>query len=113
MVDKITENQIYIKLKASDYHSIDTSAKEIVKTVKATGAGRVKGPIPLPTRNEIFGGVLVSPNIDSDAKDQYQRATHKRLIIIVDPTNKTMDALKELKLSMGVQAEISVEQEVK
>jgi len=82
---------IRIRLKAFDHRLIDKSAKEIVETAKRTGA-QVLGPIPLPVKMERFT-VLVSPHADKDARDQYELRTHKRLMDIVDPTDKTVDAL--------------------
>ena len=91
---------IRIRLKTFDHKLIDLSAKEIVETAKRTGA-RVLGPIPLPTRKERFT-ILVSPHVDKDARDQYEIRTHKRLMDIVEPTDKTVDALMKLDLAAGV-----------
>jgi len=86
------QNQrIRIRLKAFDHRLIDTSTQEIVDTAKRTGA-QVRGPIPLPTRKERFT-VLVSPHVNKDARDQYEIRTHKRMLDIVEPTEKTVDAL--------------------
>ncbi|EAZ71558.1 SSU ribosomal protein S10p [Vibrio ponticus] len=91
------QNQrIRIRLKAFDYKLIDASTAEIVETAKRTGA-QVRGPIPLPTRKERFT-VLISPHVNKDARDQYEIRTHKRLIDIVEPTDKTVDALMRLDL---------------
>ena len=98
--------QIRIRLKAFDYKLIDQSAIEIVETAKRTGAV-VHGPIPLPTRKERFT-VLTSPHVDKDARDQYEIRTHKRLMQIVDPTEKTVDALSKLDLPAGVEVQIKV-----
>ncbi len=81
---------IRIRLKAFDYRLIDKSAKEIVETAKRTGA-QVRGPIPLPVKMERFT-ILISPHADKDARDQYELRTHKRLMDIVDPTDKTVGA---------------------
>ncbi|HKV97128.1 MAG TPA: 30S ribosomal protein S10 [Gammaproteobacteria bacterium] len=97
---------IRIRLKAFDYRLIDKSAKEIVETAKRTGA-QVKGPIPLPVKMERFT-VLVSPHVDKDARDQYEIRTHKRLMDIVNPTDKTVDALMKLDLPAGVDVRIKV-----
>ncbi|MDE2139863.1 MAG: 30S ribosomal protein S10 [Gammaproteobacteria bacterium] len=97
---------IRIRLKAFDYRLIDKSAKEIVDTAKRTGA-QVKGPIPLPVKMERFT-VLVSPHVDKDARDQYEIRTHKRLMDIVNPTDKTVDALMKLDLPAGVDVRIKV-----
>jgi small subunit ribosomal protein S10 len=101
------QNQkIRIRLKAFDHKLIDQSASEIVDTAKRTGA-HVRGPIPLPTRQERFT-VLVSPHANKDARDQYEIRTHKRLVEIVQPTDKTVDALMKLNLAAGVEVQISL-----
>ncbi|MDH5393569.1 MAG: 30S ribosomal protein S10 [Gammaproteobacteria bacterium] len=97
---------IRIRLKAYDYRLIDRSAGEIVETAKRTGA-RVLGPIPLPTKKERFT-VLISPHVNKDARDQYEIRTHKRLLDIVDPTDKTVDALMKLDLAAGVDVQIKL-----
>ena len=97
---------IRIRLKAFDHRLIDRSAAEIVETAKRTGA-RVKGPIPLPTRKERFT-ILISPHVNKDARDQYEIRTHKRLMDIVDPTDKTVDALMKLDLAAGVDVQIKL-----
>lgn len=100
-------NQIIrIRLKAFDHGLIDKSAKEIVDTAKRTGA-RVKGPVPMPTRIERFT-LLVSPHKDKNARDQYEIRTHNRLVIIAEPTDKTVDALMKLDLAAGVDVQIAV-----
>ncbi|KTC49168.1 30S ribosomal protein S10, partial [Pseudomonas putida] len=91
--------QIRIRLKAFDHRLIDQSTQEIVETAKRTGA-QVRGPIPLPTRKERFT-VLVSPHVNKDARDQYEIRTHKRVLDIVQPTDKTVDALMKLDLAAG------------
>jgi small subunit ribosomal protein S10 len=108
-VVKKTENaaqNIRIKLKAFDHKLIDQSALEIVETAKRTGA-RVRGPIPLPTKMERFT-ILVSPHVDKDARDQYEIRTHKRIMDILDPTDKTVDALMKLDLAAGVDVQIKL-----
>ena len=101
------QNQrIRIRLKAFDHRLIDVSTQEIVETVKRTGA-QIRGPIPLPVRKERFT-VLVSPHVNKDARDQYQIRTHKRLLDIVEPTDKTVDALMKLNLAAGVEVQISL-----
>ncbi|MDH5424416.1 MAG: 30S ribosomal protein S10 [Gammaproteobacteria bacterium] len=97
---------IRIRLKAYDYRLIDRSAGEIVETAKRTGA-RVLGPIPLPTKKERYT-VLTSPHVNKDARDQYEIRTHKRLLDIVDPTDKTVDALMKLDLAAGVDVQIKL-----
>ena len=98
--------QIRIRLKAFDHRLIDQSTQEIVETAKRTGA-QVRGPIPLPTRKERFT-VLSSPHVNKDARDQYEIRTHKRLVDIVEPTDKTVDALMKLDLAAGVEVQISL-----
>ena len=101
------QNQsIRIRLKAFDHKLIDTSTLEIVETAKRTGA-QIRGPSPLPTRKERFT-VLISPHVNKDARDQYEIRTHKRLIDIVEPTEKTVDALMKLNLAAGVEVQISL-----
>ena len=101
------QNQrIRIRLKAFDHKLIDQSTQEIVETVKRTGA-HVKGPIPLPTNKERFT-VLISPHVNKDARDQYEIRTHKRLLDIVEPTEKTVEALMKLDLAAGVEVQISL-----
>jgi small subunit ribosomal protein S10 len=103
----VVQNQrIRIRLKAFDHRLIDVSAEEIVDTAKRTGA-QVLGPIPLPTRKERFT-VLISPHVNKDARDQYEIRTHKRLLDIVEPTEKTVDALMRLDLAAGVEVQISL-----
>lgn len=97
---------IRIRLKAFDHKLVDRSAGEIVETAKRTGA-RVKGPIPLPVRKERFT-ILVSPHVNKDARDQYEIRTHKRLMDIVEPTEKTVDALMKLDLPAGVDVQIKL-----
>jgi small subunit ribosomal protein S10 len=100
------KQKIRIKLKAFDHRMIDRSASEIVDTAKRTGA-IVKGPIPLPTRIERFT-LLSSPHVNKSARDQYEIRTHKRIMDIVDPTEKTVDALMKLDLAAGVDVEIKL-----
>ena len=101
------QNQnIRIKLKAYDNKILDLSTEEIVNTVKRTGAN-IKGPIPLPTRIERFD-ILISPHVNKDARDQYEIRTHKRMLDIMSPTDKTIDALMKLNLAAGVEVQISL-----
>lgn len=97
---------IRIRLKSFDHRLIDQSAKEIVETAKRTGA-RINGPIPLPTKKERFT-ILISPHVNKDARDQYEIRTHKRLMDIVEPTDKTVDALMKLDLAAGVDVQIKL-----
>ena len=96
--------KIRIKLKAYDHRLLDQSTTEIVETVRRTGA-KISGPIPLPTKRELYT-VLRSPVIDKKSREQFQLTTHKRLIDIVEPTSKTVDALRKLNLPSGVYVEI-------
>lgn len=102
----MTNQRIRIRLKGFDHKLIDQSAREIVDTAKRTGA-QVRGPIPLPTKKERFT-VLISPHVNKDARDQYEIRTHKRLMDIVDPTDKTVDALMKLDLAAGVDVQIKL-----
>ena len=108
MVAKKKKNtlNIRIRLKTFDHKLIDASSKEILETAKRTGA-RVIGPIPLPTKKERFT-VLISPHVDKDARDQYEIRTHKRLMDIIEPTDKTVDALMKLDLAAGVDVQIEL-----
>ena len=99
-----TNQNIRIRLKAFDHKLIDRSAREIVETAKRTGA-TVKGPVPLPTKIERYT-VLISPHVNKNARDQYKLPTHKRLMDIVGPTDKTVDALMKLELPAGVDVQI-------
>ena len=98
------QQKIRIKLKAYDHRVLDQSAEEIVNTAKRTGA-KVSGPIPLPTKRSLYT-VLRSPVIDKKSREQFQLRIHKRLLEIVEPTAKTIDALKKLDLPAGVDVEI-------
>ena len=101
------DNQrIRICLKAFDHRLIDVSTKEIVDTAKRTGA-QILGPIPLPTKKERTT-ILISPHVNKDARDQYEIRTHTRLLDILEPTEKTVDALMKLDLSAGVEVQISL-----
>ena len=103
----MSNQTIRIRLKSFDHRMIDSSTREIVETAKRTGS-QVRGPIPLPMRKEKFS-VLVSPHDNKDAQDQYELRTHKRLVIIVNPTEKTVDALMKLDLAAGVDVQISLD----
>ena len=99
--------KIRIRLKAYDYKLLDQSAGEIVETAKRTGA-TVRGPVPLPTKVERFT-ILISPHADKDARDQFELRTHKRVMDILNPTDKTVDALMKLDLPAGVDVEIKLQ----
>ena len=102
----VSGQKIRIRLMAYDHRLLDKSAAEIIDTAKRTGA-RVSGPVPLPTRREEFT-VLRSPNIDKKSREQFEIRTHKRLLEILQPTAKTVDALMRLDLPAGVDAEIKL-----
>ena len=99
--------RIRIRLRAYDYRVLDKSTAEIVETAKRTGA-QVHGPIPLPTRKERYT-ILISPHVNKDARDQYEIRTHKRMMDIVEPTEKTVDALMKLDLAAGVDVQIKLQ----
>lgn len=103
----MASQKIRIRLKSFDHKLIDTSAKEIVETAKRAGA-QVKGPIPMPVRRESHT-ILVSPHVNKDARDQYEIRTHKRVMDIVEPNEKTIDALMKLDLAAGVDVKIEVQ----
>ena len=98
--------KIRIRLKGYDHRTLDQSAAEIVSTAKRTGA-QVAGPIPLPTIKNKYC-VLRSPHSDKKSREQFEIRTHKRLIDILDPTSKTVDALMRLQLPSGVDIEIKL-----
>ena len=102
----MSNQRIRIRLKSFDHRLIDQSAQEIVETAKRTGAV-VKGPVPLPTRIERFD-ILRSPHVNKTSRDQFEIRTHQRLMDIVDPTDKTVDALMKLDLPAGVDVEIKL-----
>lgn len=101
---KPLRQRIRIRLKAYDQRLLDRSTLDIVETAKKTGAAIV-GPIPLPTKREIYT-VLRSPNVDKKSREQFEMRTHKRLVDILSPTSKTIDALKTLTLPAGVDIKI-------
>mgnify|MGYP002651348556 CR=1 FL=1 len=102
----MANQKIRIRLKSFDHRLIDQSAQEIVDTAKRTGA-QVRGPVPLPTRIERFN-ILTSPHVNKDARDQYEIRTFKRMVDIVQPTDKTVDALMKLDLAAGVDVQITL-----
>ena len=102
----VESQKIRISLKAFDHKSIDRSALEIVDTARRTGA-LVMGPIPLPTKIEKYT-LLRSPHVNKKARDQFEIRTHKRIVDIVQPTDKTVDALMRLDLAAGVDVEIKL-----
>jgi len=102
----VAGQKIRIKLKSYDHTLIDKSAEKIIKTVKSTGA-IVSGPIPLPTKHTLYT-VLRSPNVDKKSREQFEMRSHKRLIDIMNSSNKTIDSLMKLELPAGVDVEIKV-----
>ena len=102
----MANQKIRIRLKAFDHRLIDRSAAEIVETAKRTGA-LVMGPIPLPTKIERYT-VNRSPHVDKKSRDQFEIRTHKRIMDIIEPTEKTVDALMKLDLAAGVDVEIKL-----
>jgi len=95
--------RIRIRLKAFVHQLIDQTAERIVETATRTGA-KVSGPIPLPTQKEIVT-ILRSPHVNKDSREQFERRTHKRLIDILNPTPKTIEAIKSFELPSGVEIE--------
>ena len=102
----MANQQIRIRLKAYDHQLIDSSAAKIVETAKRNGA-QVSGPIPLHTRKEVVT-ILRSPHVNKDSREQFERRTHKRLIDILNPNQKTIEALMSLDLPAGVEIEIKL-----
>ena len=102
----MANQQIRIRLKAYDHQLIDSSAAKIVETAKRNGA-QVSGPIPLPTRKEVVT-ILRSPHVNKESREQFERRTHKRLIDILNPNQKTIEALMSLDLPAGVEIEIKL-----
>lgn len=100
------KGRIRVKLKAYDARVIDAACRDIINTTLSTGA-KISGPIPLPTRIERFT-VLTSPHTDKDAREQFEMRIHKRLIDIIEPTNKTIDSLTHLDLPAGVNIELKM-----
>ena len=96
--------KIRIRMEAYDHGILDQSAADIVETAKRTGA-KVSGPIPLPTRMERYT-VLRSPHVDKKSREQFEIRTHKRLIDIIEPTPKTVDALNKLNMPAGIEIKI-------
>ena len=101
------QEKIRIRLKGYDHKAIDQSAAKIVETAKRTGS-TVSGPIPIPTEKNVYT-ILRSPHVNKDARDQYEMRTHKRIMDIVDPTDKTVDALMKLDLAAGVDVKIELQ----
>lgn len=102
----MSNNKIRIRLKAYDHELVDSSAKKIVEAAKATGA-TISGPVPLPTEKEIIT-ILRSVHMHKDSREQFEQRTHKRLIDILSPNQKTVDSLMKLNLPAGVDIEIKL-----
>ena len=98
------DQKIRIRMEAYDHRILDQSALEVVETAKRTGA-KVYGPVPLPTHIERYT-VLRSPHVDKKSREQFEIRTHKRLIDIVEPTAKTMDALNKINMPAGIEIKI-------
>ena len=106
MPQKQESKKIRIRMKAYDHKALDQSATKIVETAKKTGA-TVSGPVPLPTEKSIYT-ILRSPHVNKDSREQFEMRTHKRLIDIIQPNHKTVDALMRLDLPAGVDIEIKL-----
>lgn len=102
----MSQQKVRIRLKAFDHKLLDQSSVKIVETAKKNGAN-VSGPIPLPTEKSIYT-ILRSPHVNKDSREQFEMRTHKRLIDILDPNPKTIDALMHLDLPSGVDIEIKL-----
>lgn len=100
------KGRIRVKLRAYDGRVIDAACRDIINTALSTGA-KISGPIPLPTRRERYT-LLTSPHTDKNAREQFETRTHKRLIDIIEPTNKTIDSLTHLDLPAGVDIELKM-----
>lgn len=100
------KEKIRIRLKSYDAHLVDTAAQRIVETVRRTGA-RVSGPVPLPTDREVVT-ILRSVHVNKDSREQFEMRTHKRVIDVLKPSNKTVEALQGLQLPAGVEIEIKL-----
>jgi small subunit ribosomal protein S10 len=102
----MTEQKVRIKIKSFDHRLADQAVRQIIDAVERTGA-IVVGPVPLPTRIEKFC-VIRSPNIDKDSREQFEIRTHKRVIDVLQPSSKTIDALSKLDLASGVEIDIKL-----
>lgn len=102
----MSSQKVRVKVKGYDHRLVDLSVRQIVEAVERTG-GVIVGPVPLPTRIEKFC-VIRGPNIDKDSREQFEIRTHKRLIDILEPTPKTIDALTQVNLASGVEIDIKL-----
>ena len=100
----MSKTKVRIKLKAFEHKSLDNACAKIVETVKRTG-GQVSGPVPLPTEVEKIT-ILRSVHINKDSREQFEKRTHKRLIVINEPSKETIDALQHLEIPSGVGIQI-------
>ncbi len=101
------KKRIRIKLRSFDHRVLDESVKQIIEIAQGTGV-RIIGPIPLPTKKQIYT-VLRSPHVNKKSREQFQICTHKRLIDILEPSTRTVDALSHLNLPAGVEVEMKLE----
>ena len=102
----MSSQKVRVKIKGFDHRLVDQATRQIVEAVERTGA-IIVGPVPLPTNIEKFC-VIRSPNIDKDSREQFEIRTHKRLIDILQPTSKTIDALTQINLASGVEIDIKL-----
>lgn len=102
----MAKGRLRVKLRSFDHRVLDEAAGKIMEAAFSTGA-KVVGPVPLPTDRKVFS-ILTSPHTDKDAQEHYQMLVHKRLIDIIDPTSKTVDALSNLDLPAGVDIEVKM-----
>ena len=102
----MSSQKVRVKIKGFDHRLVDQATSQIVEAVERTGA-TIVGPVPLPTHIEKFC-VIRSPNIDKDSREQFEIRTHKRLIDILQPTSKTIDALTQINLASGVEIDIKL-----
>jgi len=102
----MSSQKVRVKIKGFDHRLVDQAVRQIVEAVERSGA-IVVGPVPLPTNIEKFC-VIRSPNIDKDSREQFEIRTHKRLIDILQPTSKTIDALTQINLASGVEIDIKL-----
>lgn len=100
------KQRIRLKLKSYDHRLLDKAVKQIVLTTKRTGA-QLMGPVPLPNKKRCFT-VLRSPHVDKKSREQFELTTHKRILDIVSPSDKTMDSLMKLNISSGVNVEMEI-----
>lgn len=103
---RVAQQKIRIRLKSYDHELIERSAQSIVETAQRTGA-TISGPVPLPTEKNVYC-VIKSPFKDKDSREHFEIRTHKRLIDVIEPDNKTIDALMRLNLPAGVDIEIKL-----